>query len=206
MYDYNTSRQQMQLPEYGRNVLKMVQHVLTIEDKAERSRAAKEIVNVMGVLNPSLRDIGDFKHKLWDHLVLMADYQLDIEAPYELPQARRATEKPRPIKYPETEIRFKHYGRNVEALIETACEMEDGDIKNQLIKMIANNMKKSYLTWNREAVTDKLIFHDMAILSGNRLIAPEDMKLTDVKELLLQIQPPSAPKKKQNQQQQRKRR
>ncbi len=186
-YDYNTQRKRMSLPEYGRNVQKMVDHVKTIEDRAERNRAAKTVIQIMGNLNPHLRDEGDFKHKLWDHLALIADFELDIDAPYPPPEKTKLNEKPNQIPYRQDDIRFLHYGRLIELMIDTASEMEDGEEKVYLTTLIVNQMKKAYVTWNRSQVTDEVIISDMHMLSGGKLKMTEGVKILDIKELLPQI-------------------
>ena len=168
-YDYNTQRKRMTLPEYGRNVQKMVDHVKTIEDRDERNRAARTIIQIMGNLNPHLRDIGDFKHKLWDHLALIAEFNLDIDAPYLPPEKSKFTEKPNSIPYSQNNIRFLHYGKIIELLIDAAIGKEEGEEKEYLTSLIVNQMKKSYITWNRGQVADELIFSDLKLLSGDRL-------------------------------------
>ncbi len=125
-YDYNTARKKLILPEYGRNIQKMVDHILTIEDREERNKAARTIIGIMGNLNPHLRDINDFKHKLWDHLAIIADFKLDIDAPYELPTQELLEERPKKIDYNQKSIRFKHYGHSIALMIEKAVEMEEG--------------------------------------------------------------------------------
>ncbi|MFO7934890.1 MAG: DUF4290 domain-containing protein [Bacteroidales bacterium] len=183
-YDYNTSRKKLILPEYGRNIQKMVNHLKTIEDREERNRAARAVIAVMGNLNPHLRDVSDFKHKLWDHLAIIADFELDIDSPYELPEKSKLEEKPNKVPYNQHSIRYKHYGRSIVMMIEKAVEMEPGEEKEDLIKMIANHMKKSYLTWNREAVSDDEILSDLRTLSGGKLEISDDLKLPDTREIL----------------------
>lgn len=184
-FDYNTQRERMNLPEYGRNVQKMVDHIKTIEDREERNRAAKSIIQIMGNLNPNLRDIGDFKHKLWDHLTIIARFELDIDAPYPQPLEESLTSKPNTVPYNEGEIKVLHYGRVVEMMIEAAIEMEEGDRKEYFKLLIANQMKKCYLTWNNRghSITDQIILKDMHELSGGVLSLPEDTKLMEVKDL-----------------------
>jgi hypothetical protein len=182
--DYNTTRKKLVLPEYGRNIQKMVDHLITIEDRNERNIAAKTIINVMGNMNPHLRDVSDFKHKLWDHLAIMADFKLDIDFPFELPQKEVLMEKPRRVPYSNYKIRYKHYGKALELLIDKASEIEEKEEKDALIKLIANHMKKSFLTWNREVVSDEQIISDLNELSGGKLNVPIDMKLTETKDIL----------------------
>jgi hypothetical protein len=185
-YDYNTQRKRMNLPEYGRNVQKMVDHLKTIEDRTERNRAARTIIQIMGNLNPHLRDEGDFKHKLWDHLALIADFELDIDSPYTLPEPTKFVEKPKQIPYQQGNIRFLHYGRIVELMIDAACEMKEGEEKEYLTSLILNQMKKSYITWNRSQVADEVIIGDMKMLSGGKLQITEGVKILEIKELIPQ--------------------
>lgn len=183
-YDYNTQRKRMALPEYGRNVQKMVDHIKTIEDRDERNRAAKTIIQIMGNLNPQIRDIGDFKHKLWDHLALIADFNLDIDGPFPFPEPSKFKEKPKQIPYRQGDIRYLHYGRIIELMIRAASEMEDGEEKEYLTNLIVNQMKKSYITWNRGQVSDEVIIGDMKLLSGGKLKMTDGVKILEVKELI----------------------
>jgi hypothetical protein len=183
-YDYNTQRKRMALPEYGRNVQKMVDHIKTIEDRDERNRAARTIISIMGNLNPHLRDIVDFKHKLWDHLALIASFELDIDSPYPVPEPSKFVEKPKQVPYRQSEIRYLHYGRIIELMIDAASEMEDGDEKEYLTTLIVNQMKKSYITWNRSQVADEVIIGNMKLLSGGKLKMTEGVKILEVKELI----------------------
>ncbi len=183
-YDYNTQRKRMALPEYGRNVQKMVDHIKTLQDRDERNRAAKTIISIMGNLNPHLRDIGDFKHKLWDHLALIASFELDIDSPYPVPEPSKFVEKPKQVPYKQGDIRFLHYGRIIELMIDAASDMEDGDEKEYLTTLIVNQMKKSYITWNRGQVADAVIIGDMKLLSRGRLKMTDGVKILEVRELI----------------------
>jgi hypothetical protein len=183
-YDYNTQRKRMALPEYGRNVQKMVDHIKTIEDRDERNRAAKTIIQIMGNLNTNIRDIGDFKHKLWDHLALIADFELDIDSPYPVPEPSKFVEKPKQVPYRQGEIRYLHYGRIIELMIAAASEMEDGEEKEYFTTLIVNQMKKSYITWNRGQVADEVIIGDMKLLSRGKLKMTDGVKILEVKELI----------------------
>ena len=186
-YDYNTQRKRMALPEYGRNVQKMVDHIKTIEDRSERNRAAKTIISIMGNLNPHLRDEGDFRHKLWDHLALIANFELDIDSPYPTPEPSKFIEKPKQVPYRQGDIRFLHYGRIIELMIDAACEKEEGEEKEYLTSLILNQMKKSYVTWNRSQVADEVIISDMKLLSGGRLEVTKGVKILEVRELIPQV-------------------
>lgn len=181
-YDYNTCRPKLILPEYGRNIQKMVEHILTIEDREERNRLSQALIIIMGNMNPHLRDINDFKHKLWDHLAIMSEFQLDIDYPYEIPRPEEFAEPPRRVSYNSKEIRYRHYGHIVDIMIAEAVKMPEGDEKDLLIKLIANHMKKSYLSWNRDSVTDETILKDLLTLSGKRLTIKEGLKLSEQKE------------------------
>ena len=196
-HDYNTQRTRMTLPEYGRNVQKMIDHIKTIEDREERNRAAKTIIQIMGNLNTHLRDVGDFKHKLWDHLAIIADFELDIDSPYPLPEIQNLNAKPNEIPYMQGEIRFLHYGRIIELMIKAAIKLEDGEEKEYLTTLIVNQMKKSYITWNRSQVADAVIINDLKLLSRGKLKMTDGVKILEAKELI----PPTPKKKPQGKQQ-----
>jgi molybdopterin converting factor small subunit len=182
--DYNTQKPKLILPEYGRNIQIMVEQIKQIEDKEERSRAAQSIINVMGNLNPHLRDVNDFKHKLWDHITIISGFDIDIDSPYPLPNIETFTDKPNRVPYPENHIRYRYFGKIVEHLIQKATTVEDEDAKNILVEQIANHLKKSYLTWNKEVVSDDFIFQVLHELSGGKIGIKRDMRLTDTKEFL----------------------
>jgi len=180
--DYNTQRKKLALPEYGRHIQQMVDYIASVEDREERNRLAKSLVAIMGNLNPHLRDINDFKHKLWDHLFIMSDFKLDIDSPYPIPSVEQYNEKPRRVPYPGNPIKFKHYGRIIEMMIEKAVAMEEGPEKDALKQLIANQMKKANITWNKESVSDDDIFRDMQTLSNGMLVMAPGSKLVDNKE------------------------
>lgn len=174
----------MALPEYGRNVQKMIDHLKTIHDRDERNRAARTVIQIMGNLNPQIRESGDFRHKLWDHLAIIADFDLDIDAPYPMPEESKLVEKPKLIPYRQGDIRYLHYGRIIEMMIEAASKMPDGEEKVYLTNLIVNQMKKSYVTWNRSQVSDEVIINDLKILSGGKLKMTEGIRILEVKELV----------------------
>ena len=186
VHDYNTQRKRMALPEYGRNVQKMVDHIKTIEDRNERNRAARTIIQIMGNLNPHLRDEGDFKHKLWDHLALIAEFDLDIDSPYPMPEPTRFGEKPKQVPYQQGNIKFLHYGKIIELMIDAAVKLEEGEEKEYMTTLIVNQMKKSYVTWNRSQVADEVIINDLNYLSKGKLKITEGVKILEIKELLPQ--------------------
>ncbi|MBI9056388.1 DUF4290 domain-containing protein [Labilibaculum sp. DW002] len=180
--DYNSARKHLVLPEYGRNVQKMVDFALTVEDRDERNRVVKSIIAIMGNMYPHLRDVSDFRHKLWDHLAIMSDFALDIDSPYEAPTREKLAEKPDQLPYNNQRIRYRHYGRTIEALILKAIELEDQKEKDALILMIANHMKKSFLNWNKDSVPDEKIFKDLVEMSKGKLEIPENMRLREIRE------------------------
>ncbi len=181
--DYNSKRKKLPLPEYGRNIQNMVDHVMTIEDRGERNRAAQTVIDVMGNLYPYLRDVAEFKHKLWDHLAIMTDFKLDIDYPYEPPTPDILTEKPNKVPYNQHNIKYKHYGIVMEKMIKKVEDFE-GEEKGVLVKQLANHMKKSFLAWNKDAVEDDKIFMDIKELSDGKIEMQEDTQLADIKTLI----------------------
>ncbi|MDR2844418.1 MAG: DUF4290 domain-containing protein [Candidatus Symbiothrix sp.] len=182
---YNTQEKRLTLPEYGRNIQHMVDFCVTIADREERSRCANAIINIMGNMFPHLRDVNDFKHILWDHLAIMADFSLDIDYPYEVVKKENLYIKPAKLPYPQGKIVYKHYGKSLEKMIRKAVNYEDGEQKEYLIGLLANHMKKSFLTWNKEVVDDRKIFDDLEQLSkGNIVLDEEQHKLTESKDIL----------------------
>ncbi len=186
-YDYNTTRGPLRLPEYGRNLQRMVDYMKTIEDREERTRAARTLVSVMAGMYPQNRELEDFEHKLWDHLAIMADFELDVDTPYDLPTEEKLAEKPRRVPYTSHNIRFKHYGYLVEELIKEIIRMDDGPAKEQAIEDLANQMKRQYLMWNRRQVSDEAIFKDLEELSGGALKVNRDIVLRSDKDLIIII-------------------
>lgn len=184
--DYNTRRPQMVIPEYGRNIQKMVEHAINTQDRTERNKIANAIISVMGQLNPHLRDIADFKHKLWDHLFIISDYKLDVDSPYPVPEREEIMKKPEKMNYPSTDNRFKHYGKSVVNLINKALELPEGDEKEALTGVIVNLMKKSYLTFNQDSVNDEQILDDLNTLSSGKLKVSENINIVSTNEILAQ--------------------
>ena len=185
MPDYNTQQKKLIMPEYGRNVQQMIDHCVSIEDREERTRCANTIINIMGNLFPHLRDVDDFKHKLWDHLAMMSDFKLDIDYPYEIIRKENLRTKPDRIPYTLTPIRYRHYGKTLERMIKKCEDYPDGPERDQLISLLANHMKKSFLTCNKEVVDDDKIFKDLREYSHGRIdLSPETFRLKESKEFL----------------------
>lgn len=180
--DYNSNRKKLALPEYGRHIQKMVDHAKTIEDQEERTRFANGIIGVMGNLFPHLRDVSDFKHKLWDHLAIMADFKLEIEFPFSPPEKENFNRPPETLPYSTGKMSYKHYGAIIEGMINKATQMEEGPLKDHLIVLIANHMKKSLLNWNKDVASDERIYEDMKRLSKGKLIVEGTPKIVTKRE------------------------
>jgi len=191
--EYNTARGHLTIPEYGRNVQKMVDYALTIEDREKRTNTAKTIILSMAQMNPSIKDTMDFNKVLWDHLYIISDFKLDVDGPYPMPSKEKLTLKPDKLEYSDKRIKLRHYGRHIINIIEKAIDYEEGEEKQALVLTIANQMKKSYLKWNRDSVNDQTISKHLLGLSDGKLILPEDTKLIAISEV---IQRPKYKKKK----------
>lgn len=175
----------MAQPEYGRNVQNLVDYCVTIEDREERNRCANAIISIMGNLYPQQRDTNDFKHILWDHLAIMSDFKLDVDYPYEVVKEADLQTRPPRIPYVSTRIRSRQYGKIMEQMVGKATEMENSEAKDYLVRSLANQMKRSYVTWNnKDTVSDAKIFKDLAQLSDGLIDLKEgDLKLIDGREL-----------------------
>ncbi len=182
--DYNSTRENLIIPEYGRNVQKMVAYVMTVEDREKRTTLCKALVNIMAQLHPEQRDTADYRHKLWDHLYMISNFRLDVDGPFPAPSPEERKGRPQRIPYPQEVIKFRPYGKNIAKMIEKATTFEEGPEKDALVKNIANHLKKSYLNWNRDSVNDELITNHLAELSGGKLKLSEDTRLTHTNELL----------------------
>lgn len=167
--EYNTTRSKMLMPEYGRNVQRMVEYLMTIEDRAQRRKNAEAIIQLMGTLNPHLKTIEDYEHKLWDHLVQMTDFKLDVDAPYPPPTPEQLYKKPDPIPYPQSSIEHRHMGKNLEALIQKALKETDPEKKQAFTQTIGYYMKLAYTNWHREPVHDDMIKNELSVLTNGEL-------------------------------------
>lgn len=194
---YNTEEKKLVMPEYGRNIQNMVDYCVTIQDAEERKRCADSIISIMGNMFPHLRDVNDFKHILWDHLAIMADFKLEIDYPYEIIKKEDLYARPPRLVYNNCRIRYRHYGKTLELMIRKATELGEGTEREQLIKLLANQMKKSFLTWNKESVDDRKIFKDLDELSEGQIVLNEDVhKLTESRDILARNVPSSSSSKK----------
>ena len=179
-FDYNTTRKKLILAEYGRNVQNMVAYICELPTKEERNRHAQVVIDMMGFLNPHLRDVADFKHKLWDHLHIISDFKIDVDSPYPKPSEDAIHPKPETLRYPNQRIRFKHYGKTIELMIQKAKGIQDPERKQNLVQAIANFMKLAYITWNKDTVADETILSDLREMSNGELVLQENFNLNKV--------------------------
>jgi len=179
-FDYNSTRNKLILSEYGRNVQNMVKYIVALPTKEERNRYAQVVIDLMGFLNPHLRDVADFKHKLWDHLHIISDFQIDVDSPYPKPSPDAIHLKPEPLKYPHQRIKYKHYGKTIEMMIEKAKSIEEPERKRHMVQAVANFMKMAYVQWNKDSVTDETILSDLYNLSGGQLKLEDNINLNRV--------------------------
>ncbi|OYQ32085.1 hypothetical protein CHU92_14500 [Flavobacterium cyanobacteriorum] len=183
--EYNSERPGLRIPEYGRHLQKLIEQAVALEDREERNKAAKYIISVMGSLNPHLRDVPDFQHKLWDQIFIMSDFRLDVDSPYPIPSREMLAQKPDRLGYPQNFPKYRFYGNNIKYMIDVANKWEDGEMKNALIIVIANHMKKSYLSWNKDTVTDEVIFEHLLELSGGSInLLKTNEELSNTNELM----------------------
>ena len=167
--EYNSQREHLIIPEYGRYVQKLIDQITAIEDREKRNKGARYVISVLGNLNPHLRDVPDFQHKLWDQLFIMSDFKLDIDSPYPIPTREVVQLKPDRLAYPQNFPKYRFYGNNIKYMIDVARKWEEGELKNALIIVIANHMKKCFLSWNKDTVTDEVIFNHLLELSNGEL-------------------------------------
>lgn len=167
--DYNTSKKPLIIPEYGRHMQSLIDHINEIEDREERNKAARYVISVMGSMNPHLRDVPDFQHKLWDQLFMMSSFDLDVDCPFPIATKDTIFIRPDKLAYPQNHPKYRFYGNNITYMINKAIEWEDGEMKDALIMVIANHMKKSYLSWNKETVKDEVIFEHLCELSNGKI-------------------------------------
>ena len=183
--EYNTEREKLIIPEYGRHLQKMVNQAVEEEDEKKRNIIARSIIAVMGNLQPHLRDVPDFQHKLWDQLFIMSDFKLDVVSPYDKPSKEKLEEHPDPLDYPQNHPKYRFYGNNIKRMIDEAKKYDEGEFKDALVLAIANHMKKSFLNWNRDTVDDNVIFEHLKELSeGDLNLKNSDEDLSDSSNLM----------------------
>ena len=177
---YNTERVRLYIPEYGRNVQKMVDYLKTIDDREKRNAQARAVIKVMEILNPAVHLQDNFEQKLWDHLFIISGFDLDVDAPYPMPEPESLNEPPMQVPIQKTQIKASHYGRNIENMLALIADHEDGEVKTAMILTLAGYMKQQYLIWNKDTVTDETIFQDMERLSDGRIKVPEGLQIVKV--------------------------
>ncbi len=182
--EYNSEREKLIIPEYGRNVQKMIDYTVGIEDPEKRLKAANAIIHIMGQLNPAVKENSDYLHTLWDHMYIISKFRLVVDSPFPPPSPEELEKKPDKIPYSDKRIKFRHYGKNIQGIIDKAIEFEDGPEKEALIHTVANHLKKSYLNWNRESVSDETIAHHLEEMSKGKLTLDEDARLTATGDIL----------------------
>lgn len=182
--DYNSQRPDLIIPEYGRHIQSMVQHAVTVEDREERNKMVRAIIKVMGQLFPYLRDIEDFNHKLWDHLYIMSDFKLDVDSPYPKPEPATLQSKPNRIPYPQTNIKYGHYGNVLENIIKEVSASVKEEDRPAASMMVANLMKRQYLNWNRDTVNDDMIIDQMREMSNGKLWLDHGTELVSTEDVV----------------------
>jgi hypothetical protein len=188
--EYNSERPHLIIPEYGRHVQKLIDNCVAIEDTEQRNKMAKAIVDVMGNLQPHLRDVPDFKHKLWDQLFIMSDFKLEAESPYPKPEREELAAKPERLAYPKYDSKYRFYGNNIQTMIDVALTWEEGEAREALYFAIANHMKKCYLNWNKDTVDDHIIYNHLLDLSKGKIdLEGKNETLSEVKELMKKRKP-----------------
>ncbi len=183
-HEYNTQRERLIIPEYGRNIQELVNYAKTIKDRDKRTSFAHSIIKIMSTINQNFRDRSDFNQKLWDHLTIISNFELDIDSPYETPTKEILNEKPKAIPYCKNRIKYRHFGHIIENMIEKAVEIEDPQEQQKMIELIANHMKRLYIIWNKErCIEDDQILQTLQDMSRGRLKVNKDIKLADSREL-----------------------
>lgn len=183
--EYNSERDDLNLPEYGRHIQKLVDHCRDLESKEERNKMARAIIDVMGNLSPHLRDVADLQHKLWDQLFIIADFDLDVDSPYPVHTEEELFATPEKMDYPQKRPKYRFYGNNIQRMIDTARSWEKGEKREALTFIIANHMKKCFLNWNKDSVKDEVIFSHLYELSEGEInLAAKDEDLRDASALV----------------------
>jgi hypothetical protein len=195
---YNSQLKPIAQPEFGRNIQRMIEKAIAEPNRDTRNKMALAIIDIMGHLNPQLRDVIDFKHKLWDNLFIISDFKLNVDSPYPIPDSNILETKPEKVNYPSYNIKYRHYGKTIDNLIVKARAMKEGEEKNIFIEIIANMMKRSYLAWNRDSVTDDVIFEQLSSMSNGELKMDPNKKLNFIDFRLKKTENPNFKKHKSN--------
>ena len=194
--EYNTTRPNMIISEYGRNIQKMAEYICQIDDRDRRTQMANALISIMAIMHPDARESVDVKHKLWDHLHIMCDFKLDVDSAFPPPSQQELYTKPDRIEYPQEDIALRPYGKLIHKIINEVSNMEEGPEREVLIKNIANHLKKSYLNWNRDSVNDELIAEHLELLSRGKLKLSGDTRLSHTNDILGRNKPTNSRPKK----------
>ena len=178
--DYNTTREKLILPEYGRHIQKMIEQVKEIPDREKRNEQIRAVISIMEILNPQLKEQPDYKRKLWDHVQIIAGFDLDVDSPYPLPVQEDYTVPPKPVIVNKEPLKAAHYGRNIQNMIEVIAALPDDENRDQVIKSMATYMRQQYLIWNKDTVSEETIFKDIEKLSNGKLVVPEHIHLESI--------------------------
>ena len=182
--EYNSQREKMIIPEYGRNIQKMIEYTIGIEDPVKRLKSAQVILSNMAQMNPGVKDNADYIRTLWDHMYIISKFRLVVDSPFPPPSREELEKKPDKIEYSDRRIRYRHYGKNIKGIIDQAIAYEDGPEKEALVRTIANHLKKSYINWNRESVSDETIAAHLSEMSEGKLELKEEIRLTATGDIL----------------------
>lgn len=182
--EYNTSRPKLKINNYGRNIAKLIDYAIGIENREERNALANTIIDVMAGVNPTVKEHEDYKHILWDHLMIMSDFRLDVDCPYEVSPDHTIEFKPNAMRYKRGNIRYRHYGRSIKGMIAKAVEMPEGEERDALVKQIVFTMKRFYVIWNRDSVEDTVILKQLLEMSEGKLSLPEGVVLPSTASIL----------------------
>ena len=185
---YNTEKEQIAISEYGRCIQEMIKKLPEIENREQRTEAAKYIISVMVQMNPQIKDSSDYEHKLWDHLYMISGYTLDVDSPYAPPTPVEQQSKPQHIGYQNNDIKYGHYGQYLVKMIEAAAQEENDEVREALAYSLASQMKRNYLNWNKSVVNDQVIIDDLKAISGGRLVITDESRLNNNGDMSNKIQ------------------
>ena len=185
---YNTEKEQIVISEYGRCVQEMIKKLSEIEDRTERTKAAKYIINLMVQMNPSIKQSNDYEHKLWDHLYMISGYTLEVDSPFAPPTPIEQQRKPQHIGYQNNKIKYGHYGQYLIKMIEAASQEENDEVRQALAFSLASQMKRNYVEWNKSVVNDQVILNDLKTISGGRLVIEDESRLNASGDTLCKMQ------------------
>lgn len=179
LFQYNTQSKKLIISEYGRSFQDMVEHVLQIEDRVKRLKMADALISVMEILNPGVKDQADYKQKLWDHLHIIADFKLDVDGPFPVPEKNKISQKPEKIEYPSQPIKFRFYGRNLQFMVHKATHLENPELKGEFLNLLASFMTNSSRNWNNENLSNQQLAEHLEVISQNKLkVNPEELEIT----------------------------